>query len=211
MILIALAVLGGFGFYVMSPEERIRVGRHAALWLRHTAVWGRLAFGLIVRFVRAVRARDRRALGAIAAVLVLVSIAGVRRISQRSFVDLEPEVARLIGVEQTTAGAYDAAVVQFRLGAITDTALADVIERRVMPELHALRRRLPATDSVRPEQRPLLAKAGEYLDLRSESWRLRADALAKRSMPALRHADQVERVALEAFSLVKTAQRALAP
>jgi hypothetical protein len=117
----------------------------------------------------------------------------------------------MIAVEQATSRAYDAAVAQFRLGAITDAALADVIVRRVMPELQTIRQRLHSIDHVRSEQRPLLAKADQYLKLRYESWRMRAEALAKRSLPALRHADQAERVSLEAFNVVKTAQHAPAP
>jgi hypothetical protein len=211
MMIVVLLVIGGFAVYVMNQDERALAGSRVSAWLRHAIVCGRVALGLAIRFVLAARAGDRRALGALAAVLAVTLGSGIHGCYRRSFIDVTPEIDRLIAVEQTTARVYDAAVGQFRLGAITDAALAGVIERRVLPELQAIRQRLHSIDHVRAEQRPLLAKADEYLKLRSESWRLRAEALGKRSLPALRNADRVERVSLEAFNAVKAAQLAPSP
>ena len=51
-----------------------------------------------------------------------------------------------------------------------------------------------------------LASAEEYLRLRDESWRLRAAALHKSSMPALRKAETAERASLQAFERLKPAE-----
>jgi hypothetical protein len=52
----------------------------------------------------------------------------------------------------------------------------------------------------------LVARADEYLRLRDESWQLRAKALQRRSMPALRKADQAERASLEALDRIRELQ-----
>jgi hypothetical protein len=211
MTMLVVLLLGGFAVYVMNQEERARARSRLSVWLQLALAWLRVALRLGAGFVAAARAGDRRALAAAGAVLAVSLGSGVHGCFRRSFVDVTPEIAHLIAVEQTTARVYDAAVAQFRLGAIGDAALADVIARRVLPELQTIRQRLQSIDNIRPEQRAMVAKADEYLKLRSESWRLRAEALGKRSLPALRHADQVERVSLDAFSVVKTAQLAPTP
>ena len=86
--------------------------------------------------------------------------------------------------------------------------LAQVIERKITPELHAMQARLKTLGRVPPEHQPLLASAEEYLKLRDESWRLRAAALHKSSMPALRKAETAERASLEAFERLKPAETA---
>ena len=68
--------------------------------------------------------------------------------------------------------------------------------------------RLKALGRVPPEHQQVLASAQEYLRLRDESWRLRAAALHKSSMPALRKAEGAERASLEAFERIKPAEPA---
>ena len=68
--------------------------------------------------------------------------------------------------------------------------------------------RLKTLGRVPPEHQPLLASAEEYLRLRDESWRLRAAALHKSSMPALRKAETAERASLQAFERLKPAEPA---
>ena len=53
------------------------------------------------------------------------------------------------------------------------------------------------------EQRPLMAAAAEYCALRHKAWRMRADALHKASLPALREADSVERASLDALQRIR--------
>jgi hypothetical protein len=92
----------------------------------------------------------------------------------------------MIALEESTTSAYQRAVTQFKLGTMNTKALALVIERKITPELQAMQARLKTLGRVPPEHQPLLASAEDYLRLRDESWRLRAAALHKSSMPALR-------------------------
>ena len=58
-------------------------------------------------------------------------------------------------------------------------------------------------DGVPPAHRPLVDAADEYLRLRDDSWRLRAEGLKAHSMPALEGADSAERASLDAFARLK--------
>ena len=97
-------------------------------------------------------------------------------------VDVRSEIDRVIAVENRTAGLYDKEVDRFRRGRITAAALADVIEKTIVPELHVVAGRLRALQDVPPEHQPLIATAETFLKLRDESWRLRAGALHKSDM-----------------------------
>ena len=123
----------------------------------------------------------------------------------RGISDVRPEIARIVELEGQAAGIYEKAVEQFRLGAIKAESLAQIIDRSIVPELHAAQGRMKAFDgdNVPTEYRPLVEGANEYLRLRDESWRLRSDALRKANMVALRKADRAEWESLEAFSKLK--------
>lgn len=152
---------------------------------------------------RGVSDRKPRAAHVAAAIATTVMIAVVSSARLRGIADVRPEIARVVAVEQRTASAYDNAVAKFRIGRVTADALIRVIERTIIPELQATRSRLEAIDGVvPPEHQPLVAAAGEYLRLRDESWRLRAEALHKGSMVTLRGADRTERASLEAFKKI---------
>ena len=117
--------------------------------------------------------------------------------------DVRPEIEHVAEVEARTADAYQRAVDQFKLGALTNEALAHVIDRTIVPELQAVSARLTALGKVPPQQRPLLDSAREYLRLRHESWRIRAQAIQKRSSIALRQADTTERASLDVLEKIK--------
>jgi membrane associated rhomboid family serine protease len=119
--------------------------------------------------------------------------------------DVRPEIARVVAVETRTAGAYEKAVAQFKNGALTAQALEKVITQKIVPELHQAHARLKAVSGVPAQHRPLVASAEEYFRLRDESWRLRADALRKSNMGALRAADRSERASLEALGRLRPA------
>lgn len=133
---------------------------------------------------------------ATAAALVLAVAAAV---PVRGIADVRPELARLVEVENTTTTTYQAAVDRFRKGRMSADALADVIDRTVVPELQAAQTRLSAVTGVPDQHQPLVAAADEYLRLRDESWRQRSAALRKSSVPGLRDADKTERASLDAF------------
>jgi ElaB/YqjD/DUF883 family membrane-anchored ribosome-binding protein len=69
--------------------------------------------------------------------------------------------------------------------------------------LQKARARIEALQHVPSEQQTLVATTDEFLKLRSESWRLRAAALRKANMRALREADKQEQASLEAFNRIK--------
>jgi membrane associated rhomboid family serine protease len=123
----------------------------------------------------------------------------------RGVANVGPEIDRVIAVEHNTADVYDAAVAKFRRGWVTAPALAQLIDHTIAPELQKVRVRLEALQHVPHEQQPLVATADEFLKLRAESWRLRADALRKANMKALREADKREEASLEAFNRIKAA------
>ena len=139
-----------------------------------------------------------------AAVIVVASAAMLRGIS-----DVRPEIARVVALESTTAGTYEKAVVQFKNGAMTAQALEKVITQKIVPELKLAHARLKAVNGVPAEHQPLVANAEEYLRLRDESWRLRADALRKSNMIALRAADRSERASLEALEKIRPSEPAV--
>lgn len=203
MMIVSLILLGAFAFYVMNPEERSRALQPVLRLLR---ILGEAAArGLLGAryFLVALLGRKPWAVAGLAAMGVLIVTVALHGVYLRSLTDIKPEIERLIAIEAQTSKGYEAAVAQFKLGAISADALAKTIKRNVLPELQGIRLRLKSLDRVPLEHRPILLVADEYLRLRNEAWRLRADALEKRSMAALRKADRAEQVSLEAFGRVR--------
>lgn len=151
-------------------------------------------------------------------------------VPMRGITDARPEIARVVATEDKTVGAYKISVEAFRRGKLSAEAMAQLIDRTIMPELQAAETRLKALNRVPAEQQPLVANAEEYLRLRRESWRLRADGLRKThafakgdpknpvndtnsrlrveaqyraNVVALGKAEGAERVSLEAFQKIK--------
>ncbi len=140
------------------------------------------------------------------AVTLVVAVASA--VPLRGMADVRTEISHILAVEASTASVYQGAVAQFKLGAVSSEALAQVIERKITPELHAVQARLKTLGRVPPEHQPLVASAEEYLKLRDESWRLRAAALHKSSMLALRKAEAAERASLGALERIKPTEPA---
>jgi membrane associated rhomboid family serine protease len=152
----------------------------------------------------------RRLATAMAAVVTVVTLyaATVLYRPVNETTDVRPEIERVITVEDRTAGVYEKEVARFRRGRINAAALADVIEHAIVPELRAVAGRLRALQDVPPEHQHLVAAAETFLKLRDESWRLRAAALQKSDMRALRHADSKEQASREAFDRLKMPPKA---
>jgi hypothetical protein len=205
-MIISLLVLLAFACYVMNPDERARVTRPVIRLLRRAPILLGRARPPARRFAGAVRARHPAALAALAAAAMLILMAAGFGAFRHSPTNVKPEIARLLVAEERTARMYQAAVEQFKLGAVNAEALARLIERTITPELRLSRARLNALDRVPEEDVPLVARADEYLRLRDESWQLRAQALQRRSMPALRKADQAERASLDALERIRVFQ-----
>ena len=199
-MLLSLVVIGVFVLYVMNSDERDHL-RRRLLSLQVTLI--RVAAQAVegaARLVRAFRARQLWArLAAIALMMIaLASVAGWTFI--RPPQDIRSEIDRLVSTEASITATYDSAVAQFKLGTMTATALAQLIDRRIRPELQVARVRFLALDHVQPEQRTMLDNGKEYLRLREESWRLRTAALQTRDLAALRRVETSERASLAALA-----------
>jgi hypothetical protein len=205
-MLVFLLIIGGFAFYIMTPEERSRVARPlrwtASFLARHGAA------GAVI-YLHALRARKRWALAVPAVAAIVMMVILISQMHLRQFVDIQPEVERLMAAETRMTEGYASAVEQFKLGAMSADALAQHINRKIKPELQAVRARLMSITRVRSEQATLLDKAKEYVQLRDESWRLRADALKKRNMAALKKAEHTERASLAALTELEHARKRL--
>ena len=144
--------------------------------------------GLVLTGGTGDRRPAHRLLGAVTAATAALVVAAA--IPLRGIADIEPEIARVLEIEKRTVPEYRAAEarsMKSRTGA-TATALADLIEAKIMPELQAERDRLAALRGVPREQQHLIADADEYVRLRSESWRLRAQGLRRTAAPVRRDA-----------------------
>jgi len=164
-----------------------------------------LIVGLMCGAVLARRADESAAPSPLSGGLVVATLATVivMAVPLRGLADARPEIVRVAAMEGRTAGAYEESVNKFRNGWITAEALAHVIEQTIVPDLRSTRDHLKALGKVPPEQQPLVADAKHYLELRDESWRLRAAALHKSNSRGLRDADNAERASLEAFEKIR--------
>lgn len=163
-----------------------------------------IGFAVGVALTRQVaeRAPSARRVLPLAATALAITMAVVTPLA--GMTDVRAEVDRLTATESATAEVYAKATEQFKAGRIKADALAQVIERAILPELQAGRSRLTAVRGVPRQQQPLVNDADEYLRLRAESWTLRATALHKLSSRMLREADQKERASLAVLDRVKT-------
>ena len=117
--------------------------------------------------------------------------------------DVRPVLASIEEIEQRTASAYDAEVNKFRKGRIDRLELADVIERRIIPDLHRGRVALHGLNRTPSDHLSRVQAAEIYTLRRIEGWKIRATALRSSDPKKLRHADAVERAALESFGKIR--------
>jgi membrane associated rhomboid family serine protease len=174
------------------------------LW--NVAELAALACGLVggIVIVRDLSERipqTRRLATAMATIVAVVGLyaATVLHRPPNDAVNVRSEIERVIAVERRTADLYEKEVDRFRKGRSTVAALTQVIEKAIVPELHAEVVRLRALQDVPPEDQSLVGAAEKFLKLRDESWRLRAAALRTSDLPGLRKADIKEEASHEAF------------
>jgi rhomboid protease GluP len=142
-----------------------------------------------------------RRLATVTALTAAIAVASA--VPLRGIFDARPELERVVAFEARTADAYQKEVDRFKGGRSQIEKLTQLIEKTIMPELQATRTRLKALPKAPADQQQLLASAEEYLRLRDQSWRLRADGLRKSNLVVLREAEQTERTSLEAFRRIK--------
>ena len=119
-----------------------------------------LMMGLVsgLALTAGVGVRKPPALRSAIALVVTLVIGAVFAVPQRGYLDVKPEIARLMAFERRTADVYDKAVEQFKLGGINAGALAQVIDRTIRPELQSVRLRLKSLERV-PERDHRLSPA----------------------------------------------------
>jgi rhomboid protease GluP len=136
----------------------------------------------------------------VAAASVALVAATVLAVPLRGMTDPRPALQDVVEMEARTAARYAGAVQKFRAGRLTATALANLIDEAIVPEIEAATTPLTSLVGVPRDYASLVRAAEEYLRLRGDSWRLRAAALRTASMGRLREADEVERLSLEALA-----------
>jgi rhomboid protease GluP len=198
--------------------------------LSFTAEIGGLIVGLVLGGVLTRGAGEsslslQRIASTAGAVVLIVIVAAI---PLRGVDDVRPEIEQVVAVEERTAATYESALDRFRKGRMSADSLALLIDKAIIPELQATDARLKTVDKVPPEYRSLMASAENYVRLRQESWRLRAEGLRKMGkvvdkgraegakddeslVPSvtikLRQAESKERDALDAFHALKPANR----
>jgi membrane associated rhomboid family serine protease len=163
-----------------------------------------IEFAIGLALTRTVADRKPPALRVAGLAATVLAIAGVIAAPLSGTIDVRSEISRLIAVEDRTTVTYQTATERFKRGTIDREALARVIELIVVPELEAARSRLLAIAGVPRQQQPLVEDADEFLQLRRESWLLRAHALHESSMRLLRDADEMERASLDALKKIRS-------
>lgn len=134
-----------------------------------------IAFGAALAFdVRESTPAPKRVAIALGVAMIGVIAAAI---PIRGILDVKPELQRVVAVEKETAATYDTAAAQLKKGRITADALAQTIDRSIVPVLKSADDRMAALKGVPPEDKPRVADAREYLRLRSQSWTLLAQSL----------------------------------
>jgi membrane associated rhomboid family serine protease len=160
-----------------------------------------LAAGLVIAHgVDVEKPGPRRPAGILAAAVVIVAFIVL---PYRGTIDARPEILRIADVETTTASAYAKAADSFTNGRTTSKALAQLIEKTIIPALEAERARIEALRGVPHEQAPLVADARRYFELRVAAWHQRASGLSGANMKVIKDANLLERSALDAYEQVQ--------
>ena len=128
-----------------------------------------------------VRARPARnivtgVLGVTAVVIVAMFISACPPAS----VELDHELERCGQIEQRAFETYNSALEKAGRGEITDSTLADIVERDILPEWRAARNRLTALKDTTTENKKHVATVLDYMRLREEGWKLYVEAVRER-------------------------------
>ncbi|HUC76939.1 MAG TPA: hypothetical protein VMS04_16675, partial [Vicinamibacterales bacterium] len=149
-----------------------------------------LAGGLaLTKAVNAVESPMRRVAWTLAATFI---IAVVSAVPIRGIADIRPEMTHLVAIEDQTTHTYQRAADEVKRGRMTAEGLARLIDEKIVPELQTADSRLKALEHVPSEHQPLVDDAKEYVRLRSDSWRLKAEGLRKAVAPTVRKSTRTE-------------------
>jgi len=136
-----------------------------------------VAYGLATGYAAAHRTTGWRAVGATFSGCVIAAF--VFALPLRNIADVKPALDAVIATEMRTADTYKEALDRFSHQRISAEALADIAEKKIVPELHEMAARVDALEHVPAEHQPVVLSAQEFLRLRSASWQARADALRR--------------------------------
>ena len=136
----------------------------------------------------------------VAVVVATVAIVVALAAPLRGLADVSGEVAKVKEGEERTARTYDTAVDRFKSGRLSAQELAKLADR-IVSELQSIQTQLVSLDNVPAEHWPMVEKACEYLTLRQDSWRLRAEGLRAGQARTLQQADVAEHSALVALAI----------
>ena len=160
-----------------------------------------LAAGFVIGLAATTHASVRRSPFYYAAIPTAATAAMVMYVAMpvQAHIDVKRTLVKVLALEQRTARAYDETVGRFTKNGLPVDArrMITVIEGTIVPELNAAAADIAALDTVLPEHQPHVAAASEYLRLRVESWRARAEGLRRSSPRVLQQADQTAQTALE--------------
>jgi membrane associated rhomboid family serine protease len=205
----------------IPPTAIKRLGYGALLFLLWSAVNGLagaaevislavgFGYGAIVARRASIRSPETRAVGGVIAAAVVIAIACA--LPLRNISDVAPEIARIVVTEERTVTAYQAAFNAFKKGRLSAEAVAQLAERKIVPELQAVDARLTALKNVPPEHQGLVTDAHEYLRLRSNAWRFKADVIRRTSAAPLRSPERSMDASwrIEAQTLFRSNQMAM--
>jgi rhomboid protease GluP len=145
----------------------------------------------------------RRVCAALAATVGIVVICAA---PLRGLADINGEVALVKQMETRTATAYDSAVVRFQKGRMDAKELAALAEA-IASEMEVLNTHLASISNVPRDHQSLFTAISDYVKLREDSWRLRAEGLRAGQMATLQKADIAQRAALTALEQTSASER----
>jgi len=137
---------------------------------------------------------------------VAAIIAVIAAVPLRGIADIRPEMSYVVEVEGRTSQMYQTAVELFHRGRLTADGLAQTIDRNIVPELQTADARIKSLVHVPAEHQQFVADAEEYLRLREQSWRLRAEGLRKTNTVTVRKMTKTERESDESWRMRAEAQ-----
>ena len=205
----------------IPPTALKRLGYGALLFVLWSAVNGLagaaefvglavgFGYGAVVARRASTRSPEIRQVGGVIAAAVVIAIACA--LPLRNIADVTPEITRVVAIEERTVTTYQAAFDAYKKGRVSAEALAQLAERKIVPELQAVDARLTALKNVPPEHQALVTDAHEYLRLRSNAWRYRADVIRRTNAAPLRSPERAMDASwrIEAQTLFRANQMAM--
>jgi hypothetical protein len=153
------------------------------------------------------RLPELRPIGLVMAVVLVMCAAVARPIA--GIVDVRPQIATVIAIEEETSVAYRKSVDQFRRGRLKNEELVALINTTILPRLDEAKKQVAPLSSALESHREVVRHANDFLKLRDEAWRLRVEGLKKSTLAGLRDADKAEQASLDALRRLRRTQHNL--